>query len=98
MELNESLIIGVLIVIIIILIFSKITVDYGETSQETQLKQKLDALEMKIKKKVDEDKSQEKSNSGVNNLQSSDMLSDDFKEQLEELENRFYYDNCRHKR
>jgi hypothetical protein len=88
MEFNESLVISFLVLVIIILIFSKITI--GSENDESQyLDKKLSQLEEKLK--VTNIPTQQSQQTSDNSL-----LPDEFKKQLEEMENRFYYDNCRY--
>lgn len=93
MELNESMIISFLVIVIIILIFSKINIG-SDLDESSYLDEKLDQLEKKLKSEQPTPKVQ--SNSGSDDLPMDEsLLSDDFRKQLREMENRFYYDNCR---
>lgn len=103
MDQKESIILGFLIIVILVLIFSKITV--GSTTDETALI----ANELKkIEDKIALAKPTMAANMGSNvsntetstsfNLQNSELLSPEFKKQYDELQNRFYYDNCRYSR
>ena len=93
MEVNETLVVTFLVIVILILIFSKISI--GTTTDETALiDQKIKAMENKIIS------STAVGSGSVTNTQpfdprSSDLLSSDFKKQLDEIQDKFYYDNCR---
>lgn len=106
MEQKESIILGFLILVILVLIFSKITV--GSTTDETALiANELKKIEDKIASTNPTISSNVASNSSsVSNTQTSssfdlhnsELLSPEFKKQYDELQNRFYYDNCRYSR
>jgi hypothetical protein len=97
MELNTTLVISFLVLVIIILIFSKITI--GTDDDESKyLENKLSQFEEKIKEKININTvSPQSSLKSIDNTNTDDnLLSDEFKKQLQEMENRFYYDNCRY--
>lgn len=102
MQLNETLVVAFLVVVILILIFSKITI--GTTTDETALiKDELKKLEEKIVKpnvntSINQDGTSSTTIPTPFNAQGSDLLSPEFKKQLDEIQNRFYYDNCRYSR
>lgn len=86
MEINETLVITFLVVVILILIFSKITV--GTSNDESSvIENKLKEMEHKLiaVKPVNTTKFDPKG---------SELLSPEFKKQLDEIENKFYYNNC----
>ena len=86
MEINETLVITFLVVVILILIFSKITV--GTSNDESRIiENKLKEMETKLvaAKTVNTPKFDPKG---------SELLSPEFKKQLDEIENKFYYNNC----
>lgn len=86
MEINETLVITFLVVVILILIFSKITIGTGDES--SVIENKLTQMENKLavaSKNVNPTKFDPKG---------SELLSPEFKKQLDEIENKFYYNNC----
>jgi hypothetical protein len=86
MEINETLVITFLVVVILILIFSKITIGTGDESSD--IENKLTQMENKLavaSKNVNSPKFDPKG---------SELLSPEFKKQLDEIENKFYYNNC----
>ena len=87
MEVSETLVVTFLVMVILILIFSKISIG-STTDESTLIDQKIKAMENKI----------------VNNtpvksqpfdIRSSSLLSPEFKKQFDEIQDKFYYDNCR---
>ena len=84
MELNESLIITFLLIVIVILIFSNITVSLGNSDNNTQ-------NQTRNVKTPDVTKRPTLYKYKVNN----DLLSDDVKKQLNTLNNQFYFNDCR---
>ena len=91
MEVNTTIIVTILIIVIIVLIFSKISIGMS-TDESAVIDQKIKAMENKLV-------SSKSSNSYVTSTpfdpRTSDVLSSDFKKQLDEIQNKFYYDNCR---
>jgi hypothetical protein len=87
MELNESLIITFLLIVIVILIFSNITVSLGNSS-DTNNQPDNKNRSGNIKKPVATERPKLYK---VNN----DLLSDDVKKQLNTLNNQFYFNDCR---
>ncbi len=85
MEINETLTISFLIVVILILIFSKITIGSGEDSS---------VIENKLKQMENKLIAAKSSNSTKFDPKSSELLSPEFKKQLDEIESKFYYNNC----
>ena len=103
MELNESIILGFLVIVILILIFSKISI--GTTTDESALIAKeLKKIEDKLmtsKKPTTSIPTNSVSNTTTStgfDLNKSELLSPEFKKQYDDLQNRFYYDNCRYSR
>jgi hypothetical protein len=87
MEINETLVITFLVVVILILIFSKITIGTGG-DESSVIENKLTQMENKLavaSKNVNSPKFDPKG---------SELLSPEFKKQLDEIENKFYYNNC----
>jgi hypothetical protein len=80
MELNESLIITFLLIVIVILIFSNITVSLGDSSSTNESTNTKSPVVTKPPK--------------LYNV-SSDLLSNDVKKQLNTLNNQFYFNDCR---
>jgi hypothetical protein len=94
MEFNETLVISFLVLVIIILIFSKITI--GSDGDESKyLDNKLSQIEEKLKEKIQGNKPTKQPGQKIDEVDNN-LLSDEFKKQLQEMENRFYYDNCRY--
>ena len=91
MEINEKIIVTVLVIIIIILIFSRISIGMS-TDETTIIDQKIKAMENKL---VSSKSSNSSTTSAPFDPRTSDVLSSDFKKQLDEIQNKFYYDNCR---
>jgi len=80
------------VIVILILIFSKISI--GTTTDESSL------IDQKIKEMENKLTSSNVMNTTKNtntpfDARSSDLLSSEFKKQLDEIQNKFYYDNCR---
>jgi hypothetical protein len=92
MQVNETLVVTFLVIVILILIFSKISI--GTTTDESSL------IDQKIKEMENKLTSSNVMNTTKNtntpfDARSSDLLSSEFKKQLDEIQNKFYYDNCR---
>jgi hypothetical protein len=85
MEINETLTISFLIVVILILIFSKITIGTGEESS---------VIENKLKQMENKLIAAKSVNSTKFDPKGSELLSPEFKKQLDEIESKFYYNNC----
>jgi hypothetical protein len=85
MEINETLVISFLVVVILILIFSKISI--GNSDESTIIDEKLRQIENKliVSRSTNPPKFDPKSN---------ELLSPEFKKQLDEIESKFYYNNC----
>jgi len=101
MELPETVIVVFLVVVILILIFSKITI--GTTNDEsTIIANELKRIEDRLTKGNTSAVSSKSSNTNTTptpfNARGSDLVSPEFKKQLDEIQNRFYYDNCRYSR
>jgi hypothetical protein len=86
MQINETLVITFLVIVILILIFSKITIGSGD-NESTVIENKLKQMEDKLvaAKNVNSTKFDPKG---------SELLSPEFKKQLDEIESKFYYNNC----
>ncbi len=84
MELNESLIITFLLIVIVVLIFSNITVSLGDSSDTVQ------PLNTNTKPSVIKSKSPPK----LYNVNAG-LISNDVKKQLNTLNNQFYFNDCR---
>jgi hypothetical protein len=82
MELNESLIITFLLIVIVILIFSNISVSLGDSSSTTE-------------NQPGNTKSPVATEPPKLYNVSSDLLSNDVKKQLNTLNNQFYFNDCR---
>ncbi len=91
MELNETLIITFLVFVIIILIFSKISISLGNSSNYDDT--------LNLQSQQQSQKSQQYQNiissPTYNNNNMNDLLSNDVKKQLDALENQFYFNDCR---
>ncbi len=98
MELNQKIVIGFLVIVILILIFSKISVGFSG-DQTNLINDQLQKLQNKIENvgKLDSTNPTSTMPSGYD-PKNSGLLSNDFKKQLDEIENKFYYDNCRNKK
>ncbi len=103
MELNESIILGFLIIVILILIFSKISI--GSTTDESALiAEELKRIEERLIKptnavtSIPTNSVSNTTTSTSFDLRNSELLSPEFKKQYDDLQNRFYYDNCRYSR
>ena len=96
MELNQKIIIGFLVIVILILIFSKISVGFSG-DQTNLINDQLQQLQNKIENVGKLNTTNTLGPSGFD-LKNSGLLSNDFKKQLDEIENKFYYDNCRNKK
>lgn len=100
MEFNETIVISFLVVVIIILIFSKISV--GSDSDESEyINDQFNKLQAKLMptKAPNEFKNDDDYSFSDNDSKFKDdeeLLTEEFKKQLKEMENRFYYDNCRY--
>ena len=92
MQVNETIVVTFLVIVILILIFSKISI--GTTTDESALiDQKIKAMENKL---VSSNVMTATSNTNTPfDPKSSNLLSSEFKKQLDEIQNKFYYDNCR---
>jgi hypothetical protein len=89
MELNEHIVISFLLVVIVILIFSKISISTGSSSDSTE-ESPTQGPTQPVKINIQQDV---KSSSAFD-PQSSDLLSDDVKKQLNDLNNQFYTNIC----
>ena len=96
MELNQKIIIGFLVIVILILIFSKISVGFSG-DQTNIINDQLQQLQNKIENVGKLNTTNTSGPSGFD-PKNSGLLSNDFKKQLDEIENKFYYDNCRNKK
>ena len=85
MEINETLVISFLVVVILILLFSKITIGSGDES--TIIEDKLKQMENKLIVARN-------GNTTKFDPRGSELLSPEFKKQLDEIESKFYYNNC----
>jgi hypothetical protein len=95
MELNETLIITFLLVVIIILIFSKISVSLGNLGNDNNT---VDLQSQQYQNQYQNKKQYQKHNitqSPTYNDNMNDLLSNDVKKQLDTLENQFYFNDCR---
>jgi len=101
MELNETLIISFLIVVIVILIFSKISIG-TDLDESEYIDAQLDKLQEKLRptqspQEASLSQSNDQTNTNDQDFERDDgLMTDEFRKQLEEMENRFYYDNCRY--
>jgi hypothetical protein len=90
MELNEHIVISFLLVVIVILIFSKISISTGLMSDSTSTEQSpSETPTQPAKINIQQSKM-----SSSFEPQNSDLLSDDFKKQLNDLNNQFYTNVC----
>lgn len=98
MELNQKIVVGFLVIVILILIFSKISVGFSG-DQTNLINDQLQQLQNKIENvgKLNPTNITSSIPSGFD-PKNSGLLSNDFKKQLDEIENKFYYDNCRNKK
>ncbi len=92
MELNEHIVISFLLVVIVILIFSKISISTGlsaDSSEDTSMatEQPTQPAKINIQSQLDGPKI-------PYDPQRNDLLSDDFKKQLRDLNNQFYTNTC----
>jgi hypothetical protein len=90
MEVNTTIIVTILVIIIIILIFSKISIGMSN-DESTVIDQKIKAMENKITS----GSSNNQNTKSPFNPRTNDLLSTEFKKQLDEIQSKFYYDNCR---
>jgi hypothetical protein len=102
MELNQKIVIAFLVIVILILIFSKISVGFSG-DQTNLINDQLQKLQNKIENAgklntTDTTTSSMSSMPSGFDPKNSGLLSNDFKKQLDEIENKFYYDNCRNKK
>ena len=102
MELNQKIVIGFLVIVILILIFSKISVGFSG-DQTNLINDQLQQLQNKIENagKLNPTSTTDTITSSMPSgfdPKNSGLLSNDFKKQLDEIENKFYYDNCRNKK
>lgn len=99
MELNQKIVIGFLVIVILILIFSKISVGFSG-DQTNLINDQLQQLQNKIENagKLNPTNTTTSSMPSGFDPKNSGLLSNDFKKQLDEIENKFYYDNCRNKK
>ena len=100
MELNQKIVIGFLVIVILILIFSKISIGFSG-DQTNLINDQLQQLQNKIEnagKLNPTNTTLGSSGSYGFDAKNSGLLSNDFKKQLDEIENKFYYDNCRNKK
>jgi len=103
MELNQKIIIGFLVIVILILIFSKISIGFSG-DQTNLINDQLQQLQNKIENAGKLNPTNTTSGSSGSygpsgfDPKNSGLLSNDFKKQLDEIENKFYYDNCRNKK
>ena len=97
MQLNETIVIGFLVVVILVLIFSKISVKLNSDDSNTN------ESNHKRTKRMNNSRNHNNSSRNDNNntqspddynLKTSGLLSNDFKKQLDEIENRFYTSSC----
>lgn len=87
MEINETLVITFLVVVILILIFSKITIGTGNSDESKAIENKIKEMENKLV-------AAKNSTSQKFDPRGSELLSPEFKKQLDEIESKFYYNNC----
>jgi len=97
MELNTNILIGMLLVGVLILLFSKISVSVG-TDTPTQIKNNVIYHPQTAQRKMSNGISSSRNITlaeaqGLPNK--DDYMSNSLKKQLNDLENRFYYNNCR---
>jgi uncharacterized membrane protein YhiD involved in acid resistance len=99
MELNETIVIGFLVVVILILIFSKISVKLNSDNNDSDSSKSKNDYNDKRTKRMNNNRNN--ANNDNNNTKSSDydlktsgLLSNDFKKQLDEIENKFYTSSC----
>ena len=90
MEIKESVIIGFLLVIVIILIFSNISVSFGESSETSSTSEKSGGVSSPTNKTTTPQPTPTKFDP-----QNSDLLSNDIKKQLKELDAMYYTNKCK---
>ena len=112
MEMNESLVIGFLVIVILILIFSKITVSTGSSNSiegddynGSDFSQKPTATRKGSRSGSGLPNSEptgiiagqptEVPENSLGGIEEDDYMSDELKKQIKDMEDRFYYDNCR---
>jgi hypothetical protein len=97
MELTNTLVISFLVAIILLLLFSKITVQYN-TPEETSLTQRIVSKQKNnsIPKPTEIISSQptEFNPNPFENLRKDEYMPDELKQQIKDLEDRFYYNDC----
>lgn len=96
MQLNETIVIGFLVVVILVLIFSKISVKLNSDDSNTNKSNHKRTKRMNNSSNDNNSSRNDNNNtqSPDYNLKTSGLLSNDFKKQLDEIENRFYTSSC----
>ncbi len=87
MEINETLVITFLVIVILILLFSKITGGTGNSDESQAIENKIKEMESKLV-------AAKNSTPQKFDARGSELLSPEFKKQLDEIESKFYYNNC----
>jgi hypothetical protein len=95
MELNETLIITFLLVVIIILIFSKISISLGNLGNDNNTVDLQSQQNQYQKQYQKQNQYQNITLAPTYNDNMNDLLSNDVKKQLDTLENQFYFNDCR---
>lgn len=96
MEIDSKIIIGILLIGILILLFSNISVSYGNSNNDSI---------PNTRRKVNNNSQNNSQNKSQNNNitfaesqgfpQKNDLMTNSLKEQIDQLENRYYYNNCK---
>jgi hypothetical protein len=97
MELTNTLVISFLVAIILLLLFSKITIQYNtpEQSRPTQIvnqKQKNNSTPKPTE--IIASQPTEFNPNPFENLKPDEYMPEELKQQIKELEDRFYYNDC----
>jgi hypothetical protein len=92
MELNEHIVISFLLVVIVILIFSKISISTGKVSGDSS---NSSDSSMETPKPTQKIPIMQPTVSTPYNPMNDSLLTDDFKKQLRALDNQFYTNVCR---
>ena len=98
MQLNETIVIGFLVVVILVLIFSKISVKLNSDNNDSNTRGYNLKRTKRMNNSRNDNNSREDDDNKIKspdyNLKTSGLLSNDFKKQLDEIENRFYTSSC----
>jgi hypothetical protein len=94
MQLNETIVIGFLVVVILVLIFSKISVKFNGSNTDDTSNYNDKRTKRMNNNRNDNAMMNNNNTKSPDDLKTSGLLSNDFKKQLDEIENRFYTSSC----